>query len=178
MHEIFSPYKEESVENFKKLVEDIDALDINSALSEGELTLLFVEQVCELQDLPDPLKMLLVALLANRIWLVRPKLGDKLREVTAVLSNSCVFELETHNPPSLAEDSGIRLQLGERGEFYHTPLEDMLHRLASTPVAGLGGVVRDISGPIDYGNEMRVGQRTPPDISEERNFLLSVLKEE
>jgi hypothetical protein len=67
------------------------------------------------------------------------------------------FITETHNPPSLAGDSGIHLQLDEKGKYYHTPLEKVLRGLVSSPISGLGGVVRDISGPIDCGNEMRIG---------------------
>jgi|GEM_PF-3958636 len=66
------------------------------------------------------------------------------------------LEAETHNPPSLVSDSGIHLRLGEAGEYCHSPLEEVLSRLASIPITGLGSAVRDISGPIDYGNEMRV----------------------
>jgi hypothetical protein len=71
------------------------------------------------------------------------------------------LETETHNPPSLVGDSGIHLRLGESGEFCHAPLEEVLSRLASIPMAALGSAVRDISGPIDCKNEMRV---SPDDI--------------
>lgn len=86
--------------------------------------------------------------------------GLKSEHVCHVVFKAGGSVTETHYPPSRGKRSGVHVQVGEGGEYFHRDLKEVLAGILAVddPATISGGVVRDImgGGPIGYGNEMRI----------------------
>lgn len=145
-----------------KSADEKELLEFAFGETELQLAEMTIEKIGLLLEFPEGRRHKMITLIIFASMIVNLEFGEKLRRATEAISGQpYVLVAETHNSPSQIRGGGIHILVGE-DTIPHRDLEEVLKDLFIDPHTGIGGRNRDIrlSGPIDYGNEMRFGQRT------------------